>query len=297
MTTNNWEPTKDDFSFLMHSMGIDSDEYKDRQEDSSLTNYFDELIGDSDESGNSEHEELLDELSHIVLQQDPESLLDFVATRWVDIREFAREDEAIVQLLIIGYKFGIAQKSGQCANDLGNLYYLGELVEQDYTKAADLYQLAMEWDCYQSIINLGYIYEYGRLGEPDYHKAFMYYALAAALDLNYEALYKLGDMFSRGGAVPRDFPKAFKLWERSYQIAEDLESTAQAAIRLAPCYMNPKQYGLDIEFNPMIALHLYQMAESGIRISLAKGMSYYQHRLQEAIRGQAAAREAIDLGK
>ena len=38
-------------------------------------------------------------------------------------------------------------------NDLGALYYMGDLVEQDYAKAAELYEMAADAGCFQSIIN------------------------------------------------------------------------------------------------------------------------------------------------
>lgn len=59
-------------------------------------------------------------------------------------------------------------------NDLGALYYMGDLVEQDYAKAAELYEMAADAGCFQSIINLGYIYEYGRTGKPDHTKAYQW---------------------------------------------------------------------------------------------------------------------------
>ena len=55
-------------------------------------------------------------------------------------------------------------------NDLGALYYMGDLVEQDYAKAAELYEMAADAGCFQSIINLGYIYEYGRTGQARPHQ-------------------------------------------------------------------------------------------------------------------------------
>ena len=41
--------------------------------------------------------------------------------------------------------------------------------------AAELYEMAMDAGCHQSIINLGYIWEHGRTGERNYEKAFQYY--------------------------------------------------------------------------------------------------------------------------
>ena len=68
-------------------------------------------------------------------------------------------------------------------NDLGALYYMGDLVEQDYAKAAELYEMAADAGCFQSIINLGYIYEYGRTGKPDHTKAISVFARRSACAL------------------------------------------------------------------------------------------------------------------
>lgn len=96
---------------------------------------------------------------------------------------------------------------------------MGDLVSQDYVRAAELYEMAMDAGCYQSIINLGYIWEYGRTGERNYEKAFRYYALAASLEPSSEAVYKLGDMYARGEYVERNVKRAYRLWRRSYDLA------------------------------------------------------------------------------
>lgn len=58
------------------------------------------------------------------------------------IREAATIVLEVVEVLVLGYKLGIADGSGACMNDLGALYYMGDLVEQDYVKAAELYEMA-----------------------------------------------------------------------------------------------------------------------------------------------------------
>ena len=124
-------------------------------------------------------------------------------------------------------------------NDLGALYYMGDLVEQDYAKAAELYEMAADAGCFQSIINLGYIYEYGRTGKPDHTKAYQWYSLAAALAPSSEAVYKLGDMFGRGRAVPQDKSKAYRLYERSLELVRDDVEFVQPAIRIAAMLIDP----------------------------------------------------------
>lgn len=179
-------------------------------------------------------------------------------------------------------------------NDLGALYYMGEIVEQDYAKAAELYEMAVDAGCYQSIINLGYIYEYGRTGEPDHAKAYQWYSLAAALAPSSEAAYKLGDMFSRGRAVERDMKKANILYEHSLELANSTVEAAQPAIRIARMLIDPEGPSYGVEPNPLRALALYQQAEIGLRIDIANSQVYYAKRLREAIEGQEKARELVE---
>ena len=197
-------------------------------------------------------------------------------------------------MLVLGYRFGVSNGSGACMNDLGALYYKGDIVEQDYVKAAELYEMAVGAGCYQSIINLGYIYEYGRMGEPDHGKAYQWYSLAAALAPSSEAVYKLGDMFSRGKAVPRDKGKAHLLYERSLDLAHTDVEAAQPAVPIAKMLIDPEGPSYGVEPDPLRALALFQKAEIGLRIDIADGQTYYVKRLQEVLDGQLKARELVE---
>ena len=197
--------------------------------------------------------------------------------------------------LVVAYKMRISDGDADCMNDLGALYYMGEIVPQDYDRAAELYTMAADNGCYQSIINLGYIHEYGRTGTPDPQEAYRCYALAAALAPSSEALYKLGDMYSRGKAVPRNVRRAHDLWERSLEQSTTVVETAQPAIRIAQLILGPDREAAGLELDPLRALSLFQQAEVGLRIDIANGASYYRKRLQQAIDGQQQARDLMDL--
>lgn len=238
-------------------------------------------------------EEILKALSQVAFTKGPDAFCIFVAEHKEDIYLAAVFDENITRALIIGYKMGIGQKNGSCANDLGAMYYMGDLVEQDYKKASELYELAITWGCSQSIINMGYIYEYGRIGEPDYIKAYEYYSLASALTQKSEALYKLGDMYSRGKSVQKSISQAVQLWEKSLEEAQNMQEAAQPAIRLAPLYLDGSKEA-SIESDPFLALQLYQRAEIGLRLDIKEGLTYYQKRLIQAIEGQEKARLVLD---
>ena len=249
-----------------------------------------------DEAETQNAEDLLRELGQVLFSGGGDAFASFVSQNSARIREAARYDEHVAEVLVLGYKLGISADSGACMNDLGALYYMGELVEQDYARAAELYEMAMAHGCYQSIVNLGYIYEYGRTGEKDLGKAYRYYALAAALAPSSEAVYKLGDMYSRGVTGERDVMKAKALWERSLELAQGLAEFAQPAIRIAKLLIDAEAVARGVKRDPLRALHLFQQAEIGLRIDITEnGMTYYQRRLEEAIEGQERARALVEL--
>lgn len=131
-------------------------------------------------------------LAEAALSDRGDGFACYVAENMVAIRASALRSEEVCTVLVMGYELGISVGSAACMNGLGALYYMGELVPQDYARAAKLYEQAMDHGCFQSIINLGYIYEYGRTGEADHQKAYQCYALASALQPSCEAVYKLG---------------------------------------------------------------------------------------------------------
>ena len=203
-------------------------------------------------------------------------------------------DPTFAKLVVMGLEYGVACKDGACANWLGAMYYGGDIVEQDYEKAKALYELAEAQGIVQATINLGYIYEYGRTDKPDYEKAFKQYAKAAALYDAPEALYKLGDMYSRAKVVERDLCAAYMLYLKSLRYASDVEMQAQAAFRIAKLISDPENAEWGIPYDPMRALELYQLAERGLRIDVAHGQTHYTKRLQEAIQGQELMRLILD---
>lgn len=254
---------------------------------------FDEAAFEG-EKADEEAAELEKGLADAALKDPGDAFARFVGERMADIRRLAPDHPSLAEALVLGYRLGIAHGSGVCMNNLGALYYMGELVDQDYEKAEALYKQAMEAGCYQSVINLGYIYEYGRTGNRDLALAYRYYSLAAALAPSSEAAYKLGDMYSRGALGEKNMARAYALWERSLDLAEGLVEIAQPAVRIAGVLMDLSRPVKGMDPNPLRALHLYQQAEVGLRIDIAAGQTYYRKRLDEAIAGQEAARELLD---
>lgn len=73
-----------------------------------------------------------------------DSFAEFAFFNKKRIREAATVAPEVVEVLVLGYKLGIADGSRACMNDLGALYYMGDLVGQDYVKAAELYEMAAD---------------------------------------------------------------------------------------------------------------------------------------------------------
>lgn len=292
-TEDKYEATEEDLTRIAELAGV---ELLTQDESENLDEAL--LEGDLDFSIEIE-KTLLNEMAHAAFATtlDEDSFFVFWCENRERIRDAALMSDEVAEMLLLGFKLAINNGSALSMNCLGALYYMGDIVEQDYEKAAELYERAMDAGCYQSIINLGYIYEYGRIGKPDYDKAYQFYSLAAALAPSSEAIYKLGDMFSRGKAVPRDTRKAFALYKRSLQLAEGDVEVAQPAIRLANILIDPMSWDFGVDADPLEALRLFQMAEIGLRKDIADGQYYYERRLQEALEGQKKAREMIESGE
>ena len=90
-------------------------------------------------------------MAEAVVSWGGDSFAEFAFFNKKRIREAATIVPEVVEVLVLGYKLGIADGSGACMNDLGALYYMGDLVEQDYVKAAELYEMAADGAAMKSI--------------------------------------------------------------------------------------------------------------------------------------------------
>lgn len=81
-------------------------------------------------------------MAEAAVSWEGDSFAEFAFFNKKRIREAATVAPEVVEVLFFGYKLGIADGSGACMNDLGALHYMGDLVEQDYVKAAELYEMA-----------------------------------------------------------------------------------------------------------------------------------------------------------
>ncbi|MCR5448001.1 MAG: sel1 repeat family protein [Solobacterium sp.] len=201
----------------------------------------------------------------------------------------------MVRELVEGiYLQGISKGSGIAACNLGALYYTGQIGEQSYQKAMDLYEIAADTGDIQAIENLGYCYYYGRNCEVDYQKAYECFAKGAFRG-RIISLYKIGDMYKNGYYAEKDPAQAYSIYSRCIDmINNDPESTkdgdADVYIRYAECYLN----GIGCEPDILKALFWAQRAEYEFRVRESAGQPFARHGIEWAVKLIAECRHILD---
>ena len=195
----------------------------------------------------------------------------------------------LYEIIIAKYDYNDIKASAMC--DLGNLYYDGRGVNQDFAKAVHYYEMALEHGSHEVLENLGYCYYYGRLGTPDYEKAFRCFA-QLAFEGEVSALYKIGDMYRNGYYVEKDLDEAFRIYSRCEEYVT--KGTGEYAagpvyLRLGKAYL----YGEGTERDLQEALKCFQQAEIYLYNMVSAGDVMYRRSLQAAIDYQAKVRSEL----
>ena len=121
-----------------------------------------------------------------------------------------------------------AQGTASAQNRLGQLYFSGQGVPQDYTMARGWYEKAAAQGNAWSKNQLGQLSADG-LGVPqDYKKARQWWEQAAAQGIA-QAQYNLGQLYANGQGVPRDYTRARGWYEKA---AAQGNAWAQAQLAL-----------------------------------------------------------------
>jgi hypothetical protein len=156
------------------------------------------------------------------------------------------------------YVRGAELGDAEAQNNLGNMYYVGQGVEQDYAEALRLYELAAEQGYASAQNNLGYMYSEGLGVEQDYAEALRLRTLAAEQG-NAKAQSLLGYIYKEGLGVEQDYAEALRL----YKLAAD-QGDATAQNNLGAMYAE----GLGVEQDYAEAVRLYELAaNSGFKIA------------------------------
>jgi len=138
--------------------------------------------------------------------------------------------------------------------NLGCMYENGAGVKQDFEKAKVLYEEAHRAGNALATNNLGYMYLIGRGVEQSYDKASIFFKLAHKSGIKH-ATFNLGYMYEKGLGVQQNLSKAKRLYENAHQAGIPL-----ASINLGLMY----EHGLGVERDLAKAKELYQLVhESG----------------------------------
>ena len=135
------------------------------------------------------------------------------------VRESQSESRGIDPALLAGAERGDAKAQSK----LGDLYYNGQGVPQDYTQAADWYRKAAEQGNAAAQAHLGFAYYKGQGVPLDYAQAATW-SRKAAEQGNAGAKVTLGLLYGRGQGVPQNYAQA-NFWFQ--EAAEQGDATAQ----------------------------------------------------------------------
>lgn len=99
-------------------------------------------------------------------------------------------------------------------SNIAFMYANGEGVEQDYAKAVELFEKSADLGDRDAMNNLGYMYAYGQGVKQDYAQAMEWYRKAADLG-NASAINNIAFMYANGEGVEQDYIKAIEWFEKS----------------------------------------------------------------------------------
>lgn len=215
------------------------------------------------------------------------------------------EDESAFVQAFLGEVVSLSgENAGDAACTLGAMYYCGRLTadgEPDYDLAFKYYTMGSNLGNMQALVNLGYCHLYGRSVPRSPEKAFTCFQRAAFLTNMPEALYKLGDMYSRGIHVEQDDELAFGLYRKALDMVEENpdeapEIKASVFHRVADHISTLKQEdepARERRERVLKALELYQRAERDYFRAIDAGAYYYDRKLDEVIAAEGRMRSEL----
>jgi TPR repeat protein len=156
------------------------------------------------------------------------------------------------------YSQAAAQNNVKAAYYVGDCYYSGVGVSQDYAKAVEWFHKSADQGNAAAQCNLGYCYRSG-VGVPqDYAKAVEWYRKAAEQGF-VTAQYNLGVCYYNGRGVKQDYAKAVEWYQKSAE-----QGYAASQCNLGVCY----EYGQGVTQNNDKAIVWYRKsAEQGYAVA------------------------------
>jgi len=143
---------------------------------------------------------------------------------------FAETSEKEVANIIKNFINHAEQGNAKAQNLLGEMYFQGKGVKQDYQEAAKWYRKAAEQGRANAQYNLGFMYENGQGVKKDYQEATKWYRKAAkcyskaAEQGRANTQYNLGIIYKNGQGAEQDYQEAAKWYSKA---AEQGDANAQ----------------------------------------------------------------------
>lgn len=189
-------------------------------------------------------------------------------------------------------KAAAEQGLADAQNDLGNAYFLGNIVKQDYSEAVKWYKLAAEQGFASAQMQLGHIYYTGKGVKIDDNEA-VRYTQAAADQGNSNAQYNLGFFYQNGHGVEQNLKEAVR-W---YQLSA-AQNNLYAITALGFCYQDGKGVTKDcakaVEYFRKAADKNWPRALSGLGYCYETGCGVAKDE-KEAVRYYRMAAEKGDM--
>lgn len=110
------------------------------------------------------------------------------------------------------------------------IYENGYGVEQDYAKAVEMYQMSAEFGCVDAYNALGWLYQNGYGVEQDYTKAFEYYKLCADSGIA-SGMTNVGWFYENGMGVEQDYEKALEYYDKGAELGSESAKTNAEYLR------------------------------------------------------------------
>lgn len=154
-------------------------------------------------------------------------------------------------------EFNPNRKSSRYLTKIGELYYDGDVVKQDYKKAFIYFLKDESRNSPNTLYYLGYMYYSGLGTTVDYDKAFYYLSLSSKA--NYHMAYKwLGYCYFDGLGTNQNHEEAFVLFQKA--LSSPLYNKRDVKYYVGLCFENG--YGVEKNFGKAIEFY-YDSLEEG----------------------------------
>jgi TPR repeat protein len=151
-------------------------------------------------------------------------------------------------------KYFFAHDDANSLNIQGYMYEYGKGVEQDYVKACQSYEKAVNLNNALGMFNLGFMCKYGSGTQKDLKKTIELYEKAIELNDNH-AMNSLALMYYHGEGVEQNHAKAIELYKKAIKLNDGI-----AMYNLARLYRNGEHVEQDYD---KASLLFYKSAELG----------------------------------